>query len=159
MKPCGSGFSRDGLITPRTHTRQTNPTPQILVAMSLESTRAALAKHPYLRLAIVFGSVARGGARRDSDVDVAVQADHALTADQKQGLIEDIGLATGRPVDLVDLKTAGIPLLGEILRHGIRLFGNDDDYARAALRNIGLNEDLGPAVQAVLDERNRQWLR
>ena len=109
----------------------------------------------------MFGSVARGQARRDSDIDIgtAVQADHRLSADEKIRLIEDIALATGHPVDLVDLSTVGVPLLGEIIRHGQRILGNADDYAGLALRNIYLNEDFMPYVRRTLEERNRQWLR
>ncbi len=127
--------------------------------MSIEKARKALADHAYLKLAIVFGSVARGQPRRDSDIDIAVQADQALSAEQKIRLIEDIALATGRPVDLVDLSTTGVPLLGEIIRHGRRVLGNNDDYAELALRNIYLNEDFLPYVKRTLEERNRQWLR
>lgn len=127
--------------------------------MSLENVRTVLAKHPYLKQAIVFGSVARGQARRRSDIDVAVDAGRPLSANEKIRLTEDLALATGRPVDLVDLATAGIPLLGEILLHGERLLGSDDDYARLALRHIDLNADLAPSLKAALDERNRQWLQ
>ncbi len=127
--------------------------------MSIEKTRQALAGHPHLKLAIVFGSVACGQARRDSDIDIAVQADHPLSADEKIRLVDDIAVATGRPVDLVDLSRVGVPLLGEIIRHGQRILGNADDYAELALRNIYLNEDFMPYVRRTLEERNRRWLR
>lgn len=126
--------------------------------MSLEKARKALAAHPDIKLAIVFGSVARDQARRDSDIDIAVQADRPLSAERRVELVEDLALATGRPVDLVDLTTVGVPLLGEIIRHGRRIFGNADDYAEAALRNIYLNEDFLPYVKRTLEERNRRWL-
>ena len=72
--------------------------------MSIQQVQAALAKHPEVELAIVFGSVARGEARRDSDVDVAVQLSTPLGADEKMELIADIAAVTGRPVDLIDLR-------------------------------------------------------
>ncbi len=78
-------------------------------------------------MAIVFGSLARGEARRDSDVDVAVQLPTPLDADRKMQLTADIAAMTGRPVDLVDLRTVGEPLLGQILKHGRRIRGEAAD--------------------------------
>ena len=64
-----------------------------------------------LKLAL-FGSVARGTARADSDVDVLVAFDGAADADRYFGVqfyLEDL---LGRPVDLVTEKA-----LRERLRH------------------------------------------
>jgi predicted nucleotidyltransferase len=126
--------------------------------MDFETIRAVLDRHPDLTLAIVFGSLAQGRARRESDLDIAVKARKPLTADQKIALIEDLALATGRAIDLIDLSTAGIPLLGEIIRGGTRILGSNEAYAELALRNIYLNEDFLPYVKRSLKERNRRWL-
>lgn len=127
--------------------------------MPFDTITTALARHPALKLAIVFGSVARGLARSDSDLDIAVQANHPLSADDKIRLIEDLALATGRPVDLIDLRTVGAPLLGEILREGKHIIGSHHDMAELALRNIYLNEDFMPYVRRALHTRNQQWLQ
>lgn len=74
-----------------------------------------------LTAAIVFGSVARGSASAESDLDLAVVAEHELSAGQRSHLIEQLAEVTGRPVDLVDLRRVGEPLLGEILRDGMRV--------------------------------------
>lgn len=42
--------------------------------MTINEVEAALARHPDIKLAYVFGSVARNTAKPDSDVDVAVLA-------------------------------------------------------------------------------------
>ena len=110
-----------------------------------------------LRLALVFGSVARGEARADSDIDVAVLADHALSADERIRLIADIAQATGRAVDLVDLATAGQPLLGEILRDGHRLVGSADQLADLATRAALDAADFLPLVQRALKQRRLAW--
>ena len=68
-----------------------------------ETLRAALAGFPSLRLAIVYGSVARQRARADSDLDMAVLADRPLSAEQRIAIIEAVSQATRRPVDMVDL--------------------------------------------------------
>ena len=54
-----------------------------------------------LRQAFVFGSLARGGARPDSDLDIAVQADHPLSADQAATLIERRHPAAGAALGLL----------------------------------------------------------
>ena len=127
--------------------------------MSIQKATEALARHPDIKLAIVFGSVASGQARPDSDIDIAVQADRPLTTRQTMRLIEDVAMATGRPVDLIDLARVGEPLLGEIVRHGQRILGSNHDLAELRLRHVYLNEDFMPYVRRMLDERNRAWLR
>jgi predicted nucleotidyltransferase len=56
--------------------------------------------------AVVFGSAAKGELTFESDIDIAVSAKQALSADQRCKLIEKIGAITLRPVDLLDLKAA-----------------------------------------------------
>ena len=80
--------------------------------------REVLARFPALVLALVFGSVAQGRQRADSDLDIAVAANRALTATEKMDIIAALAEQTGRPVDLIDLTVATEPLLGQILRHG-----------------------------------------
>jgi len=120
--------------------------------------RAALRAHPHIHTAIVFGSIATGRAHPDSDLDFAVQADRPLSATQKQQLIEDLALATGRPVDLVDLSTVGVALLGQILKHGHRIHGTDTAYAELLSRHLVDAEDFLPSVRRMLAERRKTWI-
>ena len=125
----------------------------ILVAL-----RDTLARHPELALAIVFGSVARGAEDADSDVDLAVQAAGPLGAKLKMALVAELAEATGRAVDLIDLCTVGEPLLGQILNHGRRLLGSDEDYARLLSRHLIDAADFLPYAQRIVDERRRAWI-
>ncbi|MFZ2390133.1 MAG: nucleotidyltransferase domain-containing protein [Polaromonas sp.] len=52
-----------------------------------------LACFPGLMLALVFGSVAKGSQHADSDVDISVAANQALTAADKMVIIEALGRA------------------------------------------------------------------
>ncbi len=73
-------------------------------------TRAILAvinTQPGIRLAILFGSLAAGRERADSDLDLAVEAGHRLTVGEKLALMNKLAERTCRPVDLVDLHTVG----------------------------------------------------
>lgn len=120
--------------------------------------REILKKHPAIRQAVVFGSVASGRARQDSDLDIAVEADHPLSAAEKQQLIETLAVTTGRPIDLIDLKTAGEPLLGQILTHGSRILGSNADYATLIRRHLFDAEDFLPYVERLLQERRQAWI-
>lgn len=126
--------------------------------MEYQNILAALEKHPEISLAYVFGSIAKGKAKPDSDLDIAVQSDKALTTEQHISLIEDLALATGRPIDLIDLKTAGEPLLGEILQ-GIRLIGSDANHAELIKRHLFDSADFLPYVERMLTERRAQWTK
>jgi predicted nucleotidyltransferase len=125
---------------------------------SFGSIREVLSRHPGVRLAIVFGSVASASATRDSDLDLAVAADRPLTADDKLNLIADLAEATGRPVDLIDLNTVGGPLLGQILTHGKRLLGSDERYAGLLARHLIDEADFMPYYRRVLAERRQAWI-
>ncbi len=81
-----------------------------------------LSQYPEIKLAILFGSLATGNARPDSDVDLALLAEAPLTSGFKLQLIQTIGAEFDRPVDIVDLFHAPEPILGQILK-GIRLYG------------------------------------
>lgn len=65
-----------------------------------------------VKLAVLFGSHARGAARPDSDVDVAVLG----PLDDLVALSSELEAACGRPVDVVRLEDAGFPLLQAIVR-------------------------------------------
>jgi len=120
--------------------------------------KRALACQPGVRLAIVFGSMASDQERFDSDLDLAVDAGRRLTVSEKMTLIGDLALEIGRPVDLVDLRSVGEPLLGQILRHGKRLLGSDAHYAALISRHLFDQADFVPYRNRILAERRRAWI-
>ena len=82
--------------------------------------------------AYLFGSVARGDARADSDVDVAVllaAGEPADTAgyDAWFALQDDLEERLHRRVDLVAMNGAPLDLLHRVLRDGVRLVDNDPE--------------------------------
>jgi len=122
-----------------------------------DSIRAVLSGHPRIELAILFGSLADGRARPESDLDLAVQAATPLTAEEKMALIADLALALWRPVDLVDLALAGEPLLGQVLK-GQRLLGSDEMHARLITRHLLDVADFLPLRERILKERRQAWI-
>lgn len=102
--------------------------------------------------------MAAGTARADSDLDIAVDAGRPLDAAAKARLIEMLAAATGRAVDLIDLRTVGEPLLGQILKHGCRIVGSAADQAELIRRHVFDAEDFLPYVERMLRERRRAWI-
>lgn len=121
--------------------------------------RRELEQYPELELAILFGSLAHGRGRFDSDMDVAISAGAALDAPTRIALIDALATATGRPVDLVDLTQTGEPLLGEIMTRGIRLLGSDEAQARYLTRHLIEQADFLPYRNRILAERRDTWIR
>lgn len=122
-----------------------------------ESIRAVLAQHPRIDLAILFGSLADGRERPDSDLDLAVQAATPLSVVEKMALIGDLAEALGRPVDLIDISRVGEPLLGQILK-GKRLLGSDEGHARLITRHLIDAADFLPLRERILRERRVVWI-
>jgi len=120
--------------------------------------QATLAPHPEIRLAILFGSLATGQGHRDSDVDLAIDAGQPLEIKAKMSLMTQLAECTGRAVDLIDLQTVGEPLLGQILKHGKRLLGEDVLYAELIKRHLFDEADFMPYHRRILRERRSAWI-
>jgi predicted nucleotidyltransferase len=56
--------------------------------------------------ATVFGSMARGQALADSDIDVAVSFGKPMSSDLRMAMMGIVADASGRSVDLIDLESA-----------------------------------------------------
>lgn len=96
----------------------------------IERLLEALRKQPSVRLAVIFGSVARGDERERSDLDLLVRLrrdDYVARAD----LVERLEVASGRRVQLVSLDQAEASplLLADVLRDGRVLVDRDGDWS------------------------------
>jgi predicted nucleotidyltransferase len=128
---------------------------QQLINMQL---REVFAYFPKIKLVVLFGSVASGHQRPDSDLDIAVAAEDALTVEDKLSLINSLAERTGRPIDLIDLNRVPEPLLGQILRHGRRIMGSDTLYGKLISRHLFEQADFMPYRTRVLAERRTAWI-
>ena len=117
-----------------------------------------LRRHPNIRLAILFGSRAGGGARSDSDIDLALLADEPLSGTIVLELTEAIGGEFGCPVDIVDLYHVPQPITGQVFK-GIRLLGDNRTYAELLTRHLIDSADFLPLRQRTLAERQAAWTK
>ena len=120
--------------------------------------RNVLARFSDISLALLFGSVAAGRQRADSDLDIAVAANHPLSSAEKIAITQALAELTGRPIDLIDLATVTEPLLGQIVQHGRRLLGNDTLFAKLISRHLIEHADFMPIRDRVLAERRIAWI-
>jgi len=120
--------------------------------------KEVLAHFPKIVFAMLFGSVALGRQRADSDLDIAVAAKQALTTYEKIALISALADSTGRPIDLIDLKVVPEPLLGQIIRHCRRILGSDTLYGELISRHLFEQADFMPYRTRLLAERRMAWI-
>jgi predicted nucleotidyltransferase len=102
----------------------------------LAQLRAVLRTEPNVRFAAIFGSLARGDERLDSDLDVVVE----FRARDRRGrirLADKLRSACGRDVQMLhlrDIEQCAPDLLGEIVSEGRVLVDRDDRWAGLTAR-------------------------
>jgi predicted nucleotidyltransferase len=116
------------------------------------------ASFPQITLALLFGSVATGRHRADSDLDIAVSARFPLSQDEKIALVSALAVCTGRAIDLIDLNTVTEPLLGQIVQHGRRILGSDTLFGQLINRHLLEQADFMPYRARLLAERREAWI-
>ena len=117
-----------------------------------------------VRLAWLHGSRARGTARRESDIDVAVLLDDGHTANPTaiKDSIWRLAGALGREVrsdrlDLVLLNDAPALLRHRVVRDGVLLFARSEaERVRFVLRTIREYQDLEPRFREHTRHRVRR---
>jgi len=117
-----------------------------------------LSRYPQFKLAILFGSQAKGDTTAESDIDLALLSDVPISSSLKLELIEQIGVRFGRPVDIVDLYYAAEPILGQVFK-GRRLLGDDATYANLLTKHLINTADFVPLQQRILTERRSAWIK
>lgn len=139
-------------------TQNAHPEKQDAARRIRDQVLDVLTSFPAVELAVLFGSVAQGRQRPDSDIDIAVDAGQVLTAADKIALIKALAARTGRPIDLIDLKAVSEPLLGQIVRHGRRLRGSDSAHGQLISRHLFEQADFMPYRSRILAERRAAWI-
>ncbi len=99
-----------------------------------------------------FGSQAKGSARPDSDVDLAVLARHPILALRRFELAQELAAQLHRDVDLVDLRTASTVMRMQVISTGECLAAPDE----AARREFEMYAYSG---YARLNEERREILK
>ena len=111
-------------------------------------------KNPDTLVALLFGSVAKGKARPESDVDIAISKGRPLDMEERKATIIALADITGRPVDLIDLEDARGLILKKSLTEGIPLIPSDPATLERLLKRMVYDEeDFTPLINRLKKER------
>jgi predicted nucleotidyltransferase len=118
--------------------------------------REELRKEPSVRLAVLFGSSARGREHRRSDIDLLVDLD-TPSRDRLAGLEERLSSATGREVQLVSARDAQASpgLLADALRDGRVVVDRDGLWAHLKRRESSIRRAAELRDQELLERALR----
>ena len=117
----------------------------------LQALVAELRTLPDVRLAVLFGSMARGDEHDRSDLDILVRfADPTLRA--RGRLLARVEHAVPRQVQLVALEDASALLLADVLRHGRVLVDRDGDWQRLNEKAAKIHADAETAREQLQDD-------
>ena len=126
---------------------------------TLRDIGAYLAQQRDIRLGLVFGSLASGRATESSDLDLAVLADRPLDSARRSTMMSELSQRFGRPVDLVDLASAGVPSVRSAILGGKVVYAVDDDvYPSQITRMLFDSADFLPYRERILKARRDEWL-
>ena len=92
---------------------------------------------PETKAIYLFGSMASGDAKYDSDVDIAIWIDMKPTGDQAFEVKSEISLITKKDVDLIDLLRADLITKSQVISTGEILFAKSFDET-AFLKTISI---------------------
>lgn len=122
----------------------------------IERLAPRLSAVPGLRLALLFGSQARGTSRPDSDIDVAV----AGKGIDGLAIAGELSAELDREVQVVRLEGASIPLLDELLRDAVLVVeGEPGAYALWRSRTLASLELDRPWFERMRDAHLQQLRR
>jgi predicted nucleotidyltransferase len=130
----------------------------------IDAFAARLAAEPDIRVAVLFGSGARGRLRPDSDVDVYLRLGPRVRWSTHRVLLlaSELGAIARREVDLVieDVDATSTILRLEVARHGVLLFERQPG-AWTSLRASAFiaHADLEPWMRRCAEGVRRRILR
>lgn len=128
----------------------------MLAPDKLAALRSVLEAEPAVRLAYLFGSVARGDDGPGSDIDVALWLGDEADLLALGALGERLGVAVGGKVDVTDLRRAPPLLCRQVVAEGEPLCVRDPlfrfDFEMEAVRRYEDTKPLRALQQQLLRE-------
>jgi predicted nucleotidyltransferase len=118
-----------------------------------------LTAHPEFKIALIYGSFAKGNSTPQSDIDLALAEQQILSVDRKFEITDSLSKLCKREIDLIDLRVASGVVLNEALGQGLFLKSEDPLLLASILKRMWLdNEDFEKQRQWILAERRKRVL-
>jgi len=129
----------------------------VSTSAALDRIVTALRSGPPLRLAMLFGSTAKGTQRSDSDIDIGiVPEDPELSLTEELTLQTELCRVSGREVDLVRLDRASSLMRWQVVRYGRALVeAQPFAAARFTAETVAEYLDFAPAFERAAENFRR----
>ena len=126
---------------------------EVQLGLAVERIRAAV---PSVLAVYLFGSIAAGNERADSDVDLAILAAHPLSSAARWNLVGALSSLLHRDVDLVDLRQASTVMRTQVIGEGRLLFEKNptlrQEFEAVTLgQYVRLNEERRGILEDIRD--------
>lgn len=123
----------------------------------LQVIKKALKNEPLIKLALVYGSTARGDYRPDSDADIAIAGKNKFSISTLADIAVRIEKQTGITIDIIDLHSSEGLILYESIC-GIPLVDNPHLRTEFTIKALDFKEDFLPQLNALKLERARRFI-
>lgn len=133
----------------------------------IQKIQQYFSQQPAVKLAYLYGSQARGEARKNSDIDLAVlfdEQDKNLNTFKSQGqFLMDLSSLLDKKVDVQNLNAVDMQFAYRVISEGKLIYNKNDDNARVDYEFYVTRQyfDLKPLYDeyfSLLEERARQGL-
>lgn len=111
------------------------------MSFSRQKLLKVLKKFPDVNVAIIYGSIAKGTQTKKSDLDLAIAGEKIFSPDQKVDLINNVSVACGIEVDLIDLNEATGTVLKEAIRSGKVILNDRPEILAKVLSRLMFDEE------------------
>lgn len=105
----------------------------------------------HIKLATVFGSLAKNRLHRESDIDVAIAGEAVFSAEFLFDLTGELNSQLPHPVDIIDLNRVSGPILQQALCTGILLKSTSPVLYSGLIKKMWYNQaDMMPYTKMIL---------
>ena len=101
---------------------------------------------------LLFGSFAKGTARKDSDIDLAYFSDKQLSSYERFILAGELAIVAGHEVDLVDIKEIATVFTMQIFSEGVPIYMQDEnEFVRQKMRAYSMYATLSEQRAGIIE--------
>jgi len=124
----------------------------------MEKEIKEIAKKYKIDLIVLFGSLAKGNERSESDADIGISRNKSFELEEDLQLRQDLQQIFKREIDIVEIKRASPLLLGEIAKNSRLLYGKKDKFTEMKILAMKKYIDFKPYFK-LREELIRKYIK